>query len=534
MLSSPVAVLLIALPAADLPPGKFNLPVQKRTRTCVKMKGEFVPLRFPDGTPTGFWAHANDPSQQGSADPCGVGFMEIDAHEVLRTADQMRTYFHPGGGPSQYRDYIETGQYGHIARNDLAGRIKLIPTRNGKPAPVRSGRNYFVTPTRIPRDMWYKPNVSNGKSGARYFTYGNPGYDKTYGRGDWTYLSWSWVQNGGKRHPENLGRGGGIARALLKRGMRLTACDVDPILGVSYGADNLINGRVTAFYARTYAGPGEGGSVLHGWLPHSYQKNNDIIVPCVRRTPEPPERGSPSDALSSQIADTMDRMAANLFYELEVDDAEAERARADWTKNYDAEQNAFARMAILTEMVRADREDTVELMLQFLAREEVSRVREQAIVLIGYMRSTDKLIEPVCAAMQSAFLKTDSEWERVRILDVMSNLPAPETVKLMGKIVPTLGSAEENVELHVAAAGAVLKLSVGTSVDESLVNKTLGNLKHHAETSRSRGVRARMIRQLAAPSRDQLPYLLGLLKTERNPRVREIIKTVTANLQIGR
>ena len=174
---------------ADLPAEKFNLSGQHRTRTCVEMRGDFVALRFADGTPTGFWASADDPSQQGSAQPCGPGTMEIDAHERLTSADNLATYFHPGGGPDQYlKNYIENGQYGHIAHEDLKGTIKLIPSENGKGAPVRSGRTYFVTPTRIPEDMWYKPNVSGGKSGARYFTYGNPGYDKTYGRGDWTYL----------------------------------------------------------------------------------------------------------------------------------------------------------------------------------------------------------------------------------------------------------------------------------------------------------------------------------------------------------
>src|SRR5205823_4753119 len=93
-------------------------------------------------------------------------------------------YFHPGGGHDHYRDPVENGLYGHIARQDL----KSPPTpaggnANGKPAPVGdSATTYVITPTRIPRDMYYKPNVEKGTSGSTYYTYGNPGFDKTGGR----------------------------------------------------------------------------------------------------------------------------------------------------------------------------------------------------------------------------------------------------------------------------------------------------------------------------------------------------------------
>jgi hypothetical protein len=522
---------LLAPSLADLPSEPFNLPVQRRTRTCVEMKGEFIPLRFADGTPTGFWANANDPSQQGSAQPCGAGTMEIDAHESLKSADDLTTYFHPGGGPDQYlKNYIENGQYGHIARSDLKGAIKLLPTPNGKSAPAKSGRSYTVTPTRIPQDMWYKPNVSNGKSGARYFTYGNPGYDKTYGRGDWTYTSWSWVQNGGSKYPDNMGHGGGIARAMLKRGMRLSACDVKPILGVSYGADNQLNGRVTAFYAGAFAGPGEAGSAIHGWLPHSYQLNDDLIVPCVRRTADAPSTALPVSSLKSQDTDPMNRMAVNLLYELKADEATAKRGLEYWDKKYAAEKQSLARMEILTEMSRLDQTGTVGQMLEMLAREEDSKVREQAIVLLGYMRSTLGEIESVCRVVQKVFRASDSERERLRILDVMSNMPCPDTVQLVRDIVPTLATKVEDVELQIATADAVLKLSMQSPVDKEIVNLVLEPLKEHAASARSRGLRARVIRLLAAPSRGQLSFLLGLMETEKSAEVRQTITEVTENL----
>jgi hypothetical protein len=33
-----------------------------------------------------------------------------------------------------------------------------------------------------------------GRTGSIYYTYGNPGYDKTGGGGDWTYINWRWCR----------------------------------------------------------------------------------------------------------------------------------------------------------------------------------------------------------------------------------------------------------------------------------------------------------------------------------------------------
>jgi hypothetical protein len=534
-MTSIVVVCLLTVAQAEVPAEKFNLSGQHRTRTCVEMAGKFVPLRFADGTPTGFWANADDPSQQGSADPCLPGTMEIDAHESLRSADNLVTFFHTGGGPDQYlKNYIENGQYGHIARDDLKGTFKLIPTPTGKPAPARLGRRYLVTPTRIPDDMWYKPNVANGRSGSHYSTYGNPGYDKTYGRGDWTYINWSWVQTGGSEIAANKFGGGGIARALLKRGMPLAACDVKPILGLSFGPDNQVNGRVTAIYARAFAGPGEAGSPIFGWLPHSYQRNDDLIVPCLRRTPEPPTAPLPLSALKTDEPDRMNRMALNLLNELQADEAATRRGLAYWSKKYSAEGDPLAQMELLTEMARIDRPDTVAAMLKLAGSEPDARVREQAIVLVGYMRSTDKQIEPVCQALAKLFQATDNERERLRILDVVSTLPYPPSIEFVRGVLPTLGPPEKDVELRFAAADAVLKLSLQTSVDDALVKDVIEPLKQLARSARSRGLRGRAIRALGAPARKQLPFLLTLSETETSEPVRETIAEVTDTLQRGK
>jgi hypothetical protein len=108
----------------------------------VAMNGEQVPLRFADGTPTGWFVRGNDPSRQGgSHTACPPGTMEMDLHEVLTTGSGMKLYFHAGGGPSHYREWVENGRYGHIAAEDMKSLPKPTGDANGKPAPL-SGVRY--------------------------------------------------------------------------------------------------------------------------------------------------------------------------------------------------------------------------------------------------------------------------------------------------------------------------------------------------------------------------------------------------------
>jgi len=141
---------------------------------------------------------------------------------------------------------------------------------------------YYITPTRIPTDMYYKPPSIGGS--PTWYTYGNPGYDKTGGRGDWTYITWSCVQNGSSAaYPDNVKHGGGLVRALGKQDAVFRRCDVTPIVGISYGAGDVQNGTVTSIYGQTTAGTN--GSAIYGWLVYSYQRTGEPIVPCVRRYP---------------------------------------------------------------------------------------------------------------------------------------------------------------------------------------------------------------------------------------------------------
>ncbi|MEY2428898.1 MAG: hypothetical protein QOJ40_1783 [Verrucomicrobiota bacterium] len=404
----------------------YNLNGQARTRSCTPMQREKVPLRFADGTPTGFFVHRDDPSQQGGNKPCPAGSMEIDAHELITTGTGMELYFHPGGGGSHYQDPVENGQYGYIALSDLKLRPTIKPTPNGKAAPLikfgSSTVDYFIVPTLIPKDMYYKPNVNNGHSGSTYYTYGKPGYDKTGGRGDWTYINWSWVQNGGSRYPEHICRGGGMVRALGKRNDVFIACDVEPIIGYSYGTNNQINGRVTACYGKTTAG--KGGSEIYGWLPHSYQKIGDIIVPCLRRHAGSArtEATNAANPGSPQKPDRMERMAMNLMSELHLNAAASETMRSDWINRFQHEHDAQARMELITELSRVDQPQTVRQLLRLLTDEKEARVREQIIVIVGFMGATQTELKSVRVELNENLGRSPDERERSRTLEVLSNI----------------------------------------------------------------------------------------------------------------
>jgi hypothetical protein len=464
--------------AADLsveaPASDFNLPGQARTRTCVPMKSTKVVLRFSDGTPTGWFVSGDDPSRQGgNHQACPRSTMELDVHEMVTTANGMKLYFHPGGGPGHYRDCVEDGQYGHVAEEDLVSPPNPVGDINGKPAPL-SGVRYFITPTRIPPDMWYKPNVSNGHSGSTYYTYGNPGYDKTGGRGDWTYLNWSWVQNGGATYPANKCGGGGMVRALAKRDSDFNACSVKAIIGYSYGADNAVNGRVTALYGRMFAGPEEKGHAIYGWTAHSYQKNGESIVPCLRRA----EVDALPTASPASRKDRAERMAWNLLHPTKPDAT----TRQALIRKYAEESDPRARMELITELSRIDDAQTVAALLGILSEEADPRVREQAIAIVGFLASAAREMNRIAPALAENYRRADQS-ERLRTLDVISNYPAAAVVR----VVTSVWNAPASEVERLAAMDAILKLAPRVAMDEAIVRS-------------AKELRARMTASRAVPA----------------------------------
>ena len=171
----------------------------------------------------------------------------------------------------------------------------------------------------------------------------------------------------------------------------------EPIIGYSYGKDNKINGRVTAFYGRSFAGPGEKGMEIFGWMPHSYQKDGDMIVPCIRRQLSSKGHDLKPTAIDSK--NPMERIAARLLFTIDVDAAQADKLRDEWAKKFEANQDRLARMELLTEMSQLDDAATIALMKRLTRPAGMDqRVYEQARELIAFMASrepdiTDERIE---------------------------------------------------------------------------------------------------------------------------------------------
>jgi hypothetical protein len=233
--------------------------------------------------------------------------------------------------------------------------------------------------------MFYKPNANaEGRTGSTYYTYGDPGFDKTKGNGHWTYINWSWVQNGGREYPANKCNGGGMVRALARPGTVFQACKVEPIIGYSYGRDNKINGRVTAFYGRAITGPGEKGDAIFGWLPLCYQKNDGVIVPCVQRRAMGAESKTFSPPPAHASDDRMERMAWNLFSPRRGNVAD------DWRKRFDAEADVMGKVEMLTELARTDDAAAGKLLSDVGNGDGDERVREQAKLLMKFVAGDGK------------------------------------------------------------------------------------------------------------------------------------------------
>jgi hypothetical protein len=531
-----VVAAVMALGAVE-PSSKYNVPGQRRTRTAAAMKTTKVALRFPDGTTTGFFANGEDPSLDGNAgNPAPIGSTELDAQEILVTATAKQLYFRPGGGPNLYaKDYVTNGQYGHIFSTDLKTPPPPKPLNlNGKSAPLAGHTSvYYITPTRIPQGMWYKANVVNGSSGSNFYTYGNPGYDKTGGRGDWTYITWSFVQNGGATYPANVNGGGGLVRALGKRNAIFRGANVAPIVGYSYGADNKVNGRVTAFYGKTSCGPGDNkGSPIFGWLIYSYQKTGGPLVLCVRRATTVTGREGDDQHhhdhhhhQADANADAMERMAWNLSDELAADSAAAGELRANWSNRYAAAHEPLARMELLTELARIDESATLAAMKKTLSDDPDARVREQAIILVGYLRSTAQEMGPTFAALKENYTRSRDDDERRRTIDVVSSIPAEESVAFVRDVRNAAKPASED---RLAADGGLFLLASQMKVDPALLRDVTDELKQLARSNADDTARLRAITVLSAAGQDNHDFLQQLLQNEKSQTLRKLLTLAAA------
>jgi hypothetical protein len=227
-----------------------NTDGQRHVDRYAPLAADRIPLRYPDGTPTGFELDRSMRLKDGTCE----GMARLDLHEVI-DSPAGGLVFHRGGNGFE-RPY--EAKYGHVALDDLAGSPGApIPSGGHRGAPAATtGDELTVRVHSIPATMHYKrpQDTRRGDNrGAKFLHYGDPGSDQ----GDrhdihYTYLLWSLP---------NV-RGGGMVRALLRDGTPVEPCDVRRVQMDSFDRSGAVNGSVEGAYVRVDTGYAE----LYGWV----------------------------------------------------------------------------------------------------------------------------------------------------------------------------------------------------------------------------------------------------------------------------
>jgi hypothetical protein len=227
-----------------------NTDGQRHVDRYAALAADRIPVRYPDGKPTGFELDRSIRQRDGTCE----GMARLDLHELIDSPAGPLA-FHRGGRGFEYPG--ET-KYGHVALSDLTtnpGRPVGSGGHRGAAVPL-AGDPLTVAVRSIPPEMHYKRPQdvrSRNNRGARFLHYGDPAADQ----GDrydvhYTYLLWSLL---------NV-RGGGMVRALLRDGQRVDPCDTRPVTMNSYDSEGEVNGAVEAIYVRLELEQAE----LYGWV----------------------------------------------------------------------------------------------------------------------------------------------------------------------------------------------------------------------------------------------------------------------------
>jgi hypothetical protein len=232
-------------------------------------------------------------------------------------------------------------------------------------------------------------------------------------------------------------------------------------------------------------------------------------------------KGEIVSGLSKTEPERMRRMAENLLKpELAVDDATAARVRSQWAARFDAEHDPLARMEIVTEMPQLDDALTVHQMLKLLQREEESGVRQQIVLILGFMRTTVREIGAVAEGLNAVYQRGTNSDERTRIVEVLANLPTPESAAFIHAAFVAAGQSPfERIEL----AAGLFKLAPRVAIDPAHLEETTAWLQQQAAFASDARLRLAAARVLAAPGRDHRDFLAGLLARETDPKARRFL-----------
>lgn len=217
----------------------------------------------------------------------------------------------------------------------------------------------------------------------------------------------------------------------------------------------------------------------------------------------------------------MHRMSANLLKpQLALSPEAARGQRSQWAERFRKEGDPLLRQEIVTEMVQLDDADTLDTMLGLFDAESHAGVRDQIILIVGYLRATAQDMPKVCAKLMSAYDRGNDAHERARILDIVSNIPAAESVECMRKAFTSPWASTED---RANAAAGLFKLAPRVEVDAALVAAMTDRLKHDAQASPTPRERSLAVTSLAAPGQDNKAFFRKVLESESDPALRRFL-----------
>lgn len=221
----------------------------------------------------------------------------------------------------------------------------------------------------------------------------------------------------------------------------------------------------------------------------------------------------------------MRRMAENLAKpELSLAPAVAARLRQDWLERFCGETNCMARMEIVTEMPQLDDAQTVRALLTMLHQESDSGVRQQIVLILGFMRATAFQMKEVGEALQLAYTHASPMEERRRILEVVSNLPTTESVRWISA---AFAANERSPEERLAAAAGLFKLAPRVAIEREQIRQATAWLQTQARSAPDGRIRLEAARVLAAPGQDNREFLATLLAFEPDTTMRQFLALAT-------
>jgi hypothetical protein len=239
---------------------------------------------------------------------------------------------------------------------------------------------------------------------------------------------------------------------------------------------------------------------------------------------DPIVRGVQSD-VTDNSAETarQHRMSANLLkHQLKLTPEAAATQRTEWVTRFHSEHDPLLREEIITEMVQLDDAATLDAMMSLFEGEPHAGVRDQIVLIVGYLSATNQQMPRVCRMFGSAFDRGDSNLaERQRVLDILSNIPSKDAVAFM-KMAFT--SPRATAEDRFAAAEGLFKLAPRVKIAGDLLNVVTERLRHDARSLQSLEERSMAVHALAAPGRDNKAFFRELLKTEQDPKLARFLK----------